>query len=667
MRYLYILFLSITCLSVSAQKASKIMTDEVFKAMGTTVQADIDKEMNSARDQFNKVLLKDTADAMANLGLAIVYSHDTYSGHDYFKGWYYFQKAEHNMASFSDDDKLVLNDLFFRQDKKRRGRPIKQNMEWERTQIEEKLIKFVREENKLEYALKFLSEFPNSRYVNNVTHIRNYIEFRTAENTNTEEAFNNFLKKYPDAAQFSLASELRDKLAFEKAKASNTVTALKFFITNYPNAPQIEEAKKILSILAFTDAAKTRKIDAIDNFMAQYPNSPKMPEAKILKRQLVFEWAKSVNTLEAYNQFVMLYPEGEQYVDIFNLKAKAMGQNLLMQFPFDNYLFITGFDNNMLDDFGGSVAVTPQNQVLLVVNSKKDESEMIDNWLLMLDENGKMLWNKFLGNTFDDKANKVLVQPNGDIVVAGETNFITDSIRGKSWLYKLKPDGKNVYNRTLDGTEIVTMASYQNGENIVGGYTIVNDTTSIPVLLKVNNNGRKLWSRSFSMAKFIHQLITNADQTAYIAAGGWVAAIDKMGYIIWDKIMEQGQNITSVNVDINGNPVFAGTFNNKGYVFSADNKGKQLWENSFDIADTENVYVKELAGSDTQIIAWCQVGSTIQSVAFSNKGEFLKTNVYDLPGGISINGITKLGSNQLIISATHHSQTNDIVLFKIGF
>jgi outer membrane protein assembly factor BamD (BamD/ComL family) len=379
---------------------------------------------------------------MALMGLAIVYSYDSYTRKDYYKAWAYFKKADAQQSKFTPEDKETLNTYFFKQDKERRGAPLNKNMDKERKLVEEKLIKFVREENNLAYAEQFLKEFPDSKYYTNVVHIRNYIEFRKAENAGTVEAFNQFLNKYPQSAQVKLAIEERDALAFNQAKNQNTVAAFRQFINDYPKAIQVEEAKKIVSILAYSEAAQKHTLEAIEAFMAEFPNSPKMPDAKILKRQLLFEWAKKLNSIEAYNQFVAQYPEGELYVDIFNLKSQALGQKILSELPMDNYKMVLGFDNQQLKDYGGALALRTNGNLLIATNTPRSDGEMFDSWFIEINPTGKMVWNKIMGNDFDDQVNRIFINEKNEILVAGSTNAIIDSIPGQSWYYKLDASAK---------------------------------------------------------------------------------------------------------------------------------------------------------------------------------------------------------------------------------
>jgi outer membrane protein assembly factor BamD (BamD/ComL family) len=653
--------------SIIAQKPDKVMSNNVFDAMDTKVQQDIDDDMDKARESFLKVLSKESENAMALFGLSVVYGYDEYTRRDYFESWKYFQQAEKLVANFDEDDRAVLNEYFFKQDKKRRNRPLNKNMDWERDLVEDKLIKFVREENNLEYANKFLQEFPDSKYHDNVVHIRNYIEFRKAENTATVAALQQFIKSYPDAAQVETAQEQCHAIAYKEALSKKSLSALRAFVKEYPNAVQVEDAKKLMGVMAYEEAAKIRSLEALEHFMTEFPNSSKMPEAKLLKRQLLFEWAKKVNTIDAYNQFVALYPEGEMYIDIFNLKASAMGQQLLMDFPMENYKFIKGYDNSKLTDYGGDLALRPNGELLVLANTRKAQGEMFDVWLLGLDAEGKMNWNKILGNPFDDQVNRIKVSDKNEIYAAGITNAIKDSIPGKAWIFKMDAKGKNIYNRKLDGSEVKDFAVYSDGKTLVGGYTFNTKDTSIsPYLVKLNAQGKKLWDRTYTQGGIINSIALHPDNTAFIAGENWVFALDENGYLLWESLLEAGNKATAVNLDATGKVVFAGSAGSKGFAKAFDTQGNKVWETPFEMDSlTQITHITPLA--DLSII--CSGNTPDQAILMTKidqTGKVAASKKFSLPNGIKLNGIIEAGGNFVIVSATRLGAQNDILVFKLS-
>ncbi|PKQ64818.1 hypothetical protein BZG02_02920 [Labilibaculum filiforme] len=660
-----IIFLLLSFISL-AQKPKKIYNNYLFKGLEASAKADIDKEFGKAIEDFDQVLLEEPESAMANLGLAIVYSYDKYSDKDYFKALGYFQKAYEAQSQFSADDKDVLNELFAKQDRNRRNRTIIKNMDWQLQQVEDKLIKYVREENNTDYAKRFLKEFPDSKYYTNVSHILNYILFREAENKNTVASFNQFLQDYPEAAQADMAKKMRNKLAYKITISEGTLSSYRNFAENYPEASQVEEIKKLMEVMAFKEASNKQTLEAIERFMVDFPNSSKMSEARALKQKLLFERAKSVNSIEAYNQFIAACPEGKPYIDIFNLKASVLGEEILTDFPMENYQFVKGFDNQQLNDFGGGIAKRPNGELVVATTSRKAEGEMYDSWLLGLDASGKMIWNQLLGNRFDDIVNKVSINSQNEIFVAGITDAIVDSVPGQAWLYKLDANGKNIFNQRIDMDEVLDFVVYPDNKILIAGYSKnTSDSTFTPRLVKLNANGKMLWSRAYSSKGKLYNLAGDASGITYVAAGNWIFAINQAGYLEWDILLDQDVKSSAVGINGNNKLVFAGLNPTGGFASAYTINGEKIWESPIGISGNGNVE-QIITLPDNSFVIAGTFNNKIKVVHLDETGNLKSEKEFSLPQGIKLNGLTAMDENFVAISATRLSEKGDLVVFKMS-
>lgn len=662
--FLAILMSAAVAYNASAQKPEKAFDDIITAVKAKDRQPVVDENMNKARATLEKVLSKDSNNAMANLGMSIILSYDAYSQKDYFRSWRYFKKADAAVSTLTPDDKKVLDGYFMAQKLERRGKPIDKNMEIERKLVEEKLIKYVREENNLQYAERFLKEFPDSKYYNNVVHIRNYIEFRTAENAGTVEAFNYFLGKYPDAAQAKIAAEERNALAYKLTQEANTFAAYKNFVDNYPDAIQYEEAKKKLGILAFDEAAQKHTLDAIEQFMEQYPNSPKMPEAKVMKRQLLFDWAKSVNSLEAYNKFVSQYPEGEMFIDIFNLKSAALGQSIAADLPMENYKIIRGFDNNQARDYGGAIATYSDGSLMVIANTPSLNDDMDDVWMIKLDAEGKMIKNDILGNDFDDRVSTAYIDKAGALYGAGLTNAIKDNVPGQSWFFKMNPQGKNICNAKFEGNEVLSMVVYEDGRSLLGGYLQSADTVEpTPLITKLNAQGRKLWTRTYAPGRKVTSLASDGSVCSIAFNGNWVMQIDELGYIKWDAMADDSCQLSSAALS-NGKTVYIGTKQGQGYTVTFDANGKKLSEATFEIPG-EGRFTQSCAMPDGSVVSGGTFGNAMILVKIDASGNVAFAKTFDGSKQVAFNGLAaSAADNSVWVSATYAD--SDIVVFKLG-
>jgi outer membrane protein assembly factor BamD (BamD/ComL family) len=662
-----ILILSLLISFISlAQSPKRIITTNLFKGMEAITSADIDNELSKAKEDFDKVLLKEPESAMANLGLAIVYSYDKYSNKDFCKALGYFNKAYEAQSQFTDRDKVILNDLVLKLDNKRRKRSFIDNMDWLNQQIEDKLIKFIREEKKSNYAKSFLKEFPDSKYYGNVSHILNYIEFREAENKNTVAAFNQFLKDYPESAQADIAKKMRNKLAYKTAISEGSLDSYRNFVEKYPKAEHVGEIKKLMEEMAFKEAYNKHTLEAIDRFIVEFPNSSKISEAKVLKHNLLFEWAKSVNSLEAYNKFVSSCPEDNRYNDIFNLKAIVLAEQIVKEFPVENHKFTKVFDNQQLNDFGGGIAKRQNGELVVAASSRKAVGEMYDSWLLGLDASGKMIWNMFLGNRFDDIVNKVSISAQNEIYVAGITGAIVDSLKGQAWLYKLDSNGNNIFNQRIDIDEVLDFVVYPDNKVLIAGYSKnTKDSTFTPNLVKLNANGKKLWSRAYSSKGKIYNLANDASGITYVAAGNWIFAIDQAGYLIWDILLDQAIKYTAVGINENNKLVFAGLNASGAFASAYDIGGEKIWESPISISEYGNIE-QIITLPDNSFVLAGTFNNKIKVVHIDETGGIKSKKEFSLPQGIKLNDLTATDGNFVVISATRLTEKSDLIVFKIG-
>jgi hypothetical protein len=120
-------------------------------------------------------------------------------------------------------------------------------------------------------------------------------------------------------------------------------------------------------------------------------------------------------------------------------------------------------------------------------------------WLIKVDEDGKVLWNKTYGWTMDDAARAVAVTDDGSFIVVGYTNSMG---QGNYDFLALKVDGNGnfLWNQTYGGTESDKAYAITPATN---GFVIAGDTRSQgagesdALIIKIDAQGTKLWERTF--------------------------------------------------------------------------------------------------------------------------------------------------------------------------
>jgi len=637
---LHLLFL---CYGLSAQNSKK-----GFKQLEKA-------EYEKSYDDFVNVLEDDRQNPAALLGCALILADDRSPLFDLIGAWEYASTLKPNIEKLSTEEIEFIGEYFRNTETRSISRPVKKKIEYAVETIEAKLIKYVREENNLEIVYNVLEKFPDFRHKANVMHIRNQLEFRQYEKSNTLEGYVEFIGKFPDAAQVDRAIKYRNRLAFDKASQLNTVEAYKEYIRQYPKAIEYNQAVKNLNAVAFIRAKQINSINAFDDFIAEYPDALEIGEAKKLQMGLLYEYAKKIQTLEAYNVFIRKYPEGQQYIDIFNLKSLDNGMRFIGAHPVasNNIQWARSFENEETGERSAALAVDSLNAYILGGTVFRNDTGSTDVWIIKLGDDGKMIWNKYIGEGYNDELQILVPGRHQEILGAGYTWLGTDSSSRESWLFKLGPDGQKLWSKKLGKLHIRSILLTGAGSVFLGGYQ-ENDTSGRKYsIMALNENGKKLWSRTYTGKGEIIGLSELPDKRVLIAGNHWRAKIDTRGYIVWESSFNETDSILAATVLRGGEILYTGLRNGTNQmIIKTGPDNKILLEKEIIGTDVLQSVQSLLPGSQNQLIALCKYFNN-QAINWVNtlNGTIQKSVL--LPPEIMFSGIcTDMRNNLLLVGFT---------------
>jgi hypothetical protein len=612
-----------------------------------------------AEDEFSKELILYKENPAVNFGLAMIYGDKESPYYDLIKAWSCIRITMKNLSALSPEETEIIGEYFTNTEERRSSRSVEKKIEHAAGALEAELIRYIREENNLELAYEIINKFPDYRHYDNVVHLRNQLEFRKYERQNTLAGYLEFIGRFPDAAQVGKAKKYIEKLAFEEVKRTNTVEAYEAYMKKYPNSVQHSAAVKGRNATAFTRARKINTLRAYEDFINNYPEALEIAEAKVLQKQLLYEQAKRIQTLEAYNEFIKKYPEGTQYIDIFNLKSLDLGMKFLSKnnLEWTNILWARSFDNNKNNEQNGGLAVTSDNNYIIATTTLQEDSLYNDAWIIRVGADGKMIWNKMIGSRFEDNILRVAVNTNNDIITAGYTWLSPDSASREVWTFKIDPEGKKIWNRSLGKWEITSLLVNNNNEIFIGGY-VNNDSLNHYSIIVINNEGRKLWKRTYTGTGEINSLAPAPDNNIVMAGSRWATKMTPKGYLMWEAVFEPSDSITGAAVSNTGEVYFAGIRNSENpvlYKYSAN--GYREWAKEYESFSAVEKLTDIICYGDRIFIS----GSTVlQSFiqTFNSSGSLI--SMKSLPHGLVITDmITDKNGNMLI-----ELLTNDILVIK---
>jgi len=619
-------------------------------------------DFEKSRGLFLDAVSENTQNPAALFGLALILADTNSFYYDLIGAWEYACMLKPNIDKLTPEELEYIGEYFFNSEIRHISRPVKKKIDYAIETIEAKLIKYIREENNLDLVYKVIEKFPEFRYYENVIHIRNQLEFRKYEKQNKLEGYLEFMQKFPEAAQLEKAIKYRNKLAFDNACQVNTVEAYSGFMIKYPEASENNMAIKKLYAVAFQKAKQLNTIKAFDDFIAEYPDALEISEAKLVQKQLLYEYAKKIQTLQAYNEFIRKYPEGQQYIDIFNLKSLDNGMRFISAnpLPTNNVLWSRSFEEEENEELTACMTIDTLNSYLVGGTVFRSDTGFADAWIIKLNQDGKMIWNKYVGEEFNDEVNLIAINNRNEILGAGYTWMGTDSSSRESWLFKLGQDGQKIWSRKLGKLHIKSLLVTRTGTVFLGGYLVTDSMDRKYSIVVLNENGKRLWGRTYAGNGEIVQISECPDQKMLIAGNRWRAKIDPKGYLIWESSFNASDSIIAAQVLPKGEICYLGYRNSNKLVFiktGPDNK--PVFEKEMAISEIPVQVNTLIRGGLNQMIALFTY-EHYQSLHWINtlNGELLTSS--HIPFGIKAAGIQTDRKNNLLVIACN----GEIIVIK---
>ena len=606
-----------------------------------------------SREEFTDVLEENQQNPAALFGLSLILADEKSPYFDLIGAWEYGTAVKTNIDKLTPEEIEFIGEYFLNTEVRHISRPVKKKIEYALETIEAKLIKYVREENNLDIVYQVIEKFPDFRHYDNVIHIRNQLEFRKYEKANKLEGYEEFMQKFPDAAQFDKAVKYRNKLTFENVCQVNTVEAYQDFIKKYPQALEVNLAIKKLNAAAFERAKQKNTIAAFDEFMAEYPDALEISEARTIQKQLLYEYAKKIQTLDAYNEFIRKYPEGQQYIDIFNLKALDNGMRFINQHPLptNNLQWARSFDEEGNQEMTACVTVDTLNNYVTGSTVFRTDTGSTDAWIIKLTQDGRMIWNKYIGEGYNDEVDMLAINHKNEILGAGYTWVGTDSSSLESWLFKLGPEGQKLWSKKLGRMHIKTMLVTRTGTTFLGGYLVDDSLRRKYSVVVLNENGKRLWSRTYTGMGEILQISECPDQRILMVGNHWHAKIGTRGYIVWEAPISPSDSIIAAQVNSRGEINYLRIRNHQKLIFTRTNPdNKLLMEKELLFPDLPKKVVSMINGSPNQLIAVFdhEQYQTINWINTAN-GEILRSD--KISDGMRIDQIIADRKNNLLLVA----------------
>jgi len=305
-----------------------------------------------------------------------------------------------------------------------------------------------------------------------------------------------------------------------------------------------------------------------------------------------------------YILYTTLYPNGEYTIIVRVYEKTGLMTGVRIKIWIENTHY-TGWQKT----YGGSgddraYSIQQTTDGGYIIAGKTGDFYSGDVYIIKLDKDGNKMWEKTFGGSGDDGAYSIQQTTDGGYIVAGWTN----SFGAGNWdiyVIKLDANGNMVWEKTYGGNDYDLAYSIQQTTD--GGYIVAGWTNSFGAgesdfyIIKPDENGNKVWEKTYGgndydLAYSIQQTTDGgyivAGWTNSFGAGNWdiyVIKLDENGNKVWEKTYGGGGDdlAYSIQQTTDGGYIIAGGTNSFGagdcdvYVLKLDEDGNMIWEDTF--------------------------------------------------------------------------------------
>jgi hypothetical protein len=316
-------------------------------------------------------------------------------------------------------------------------------------------------------------------------------------------------------------------------------------------------------------------------------------------------------------------------------------------------------------DVAFSVKQTVDGGYVVACQTYSNDKDVTDNygdsdyWIVKLDADGNIEWQKCIGGSSIELANDIIQTQDFGYVIAGYTRSNDEDVSGytdggDAWIVKLDNSGNLVWQKCLGGSnfdELSSIQDTQDGGFITAGNTLSDDGDVSGYhdyydawVVKIDGAANIQWQRCLGGTKIdIFESIQETQDGGFIAAGhtvstdgdiegshgnyeAWIVKLDKAGNIQWQKCLGGSsiEEANSIQQTEDGGYIVAGKTGSVDGDVSGVNGWMDYWIVKLDEAG--NIQWQKCLGGDNKeeafsIYQTSDNGYVVAGVSPSNNGD----------------------------------------------
>ena len=196
-------------------------------------------------------------------------------------------------------------------------------------------------------------------------------------------------------------------------------------------------------------------------------------------------------------------------------------------------------------DVGSSIILTFDGKYVVAGSTYSSATGDGDVYLAMIDSGGNVLWTKLYGGIMDESGNCVIQSKDSGFVIAGTTESYGNGM-SDVYLVKTNQNGDTLWTKTYGGGNFDSGNSVQNtfdGGFIIAGQESSTDSIAHIYMIKTDSIGDTLWTKSYPMAAWAGAIgIVQLPDSGYMVFGDFENNVTGNGDydLVWMKTNSLG-------------------------------------------------------------------------------------------------------------------------------
>ena len=330
-------------------------------------------------------------------------------------------------------------------------------------------------------------------------------------------------------------------------------------------------------------------------------------------------------------------------------------------FPSNNVQWARSFGEEEANELNACMAIDSNDFYVVGGTVFRSDTGTSDAWVIKLGTDGKMMWNKFVGDTYHDEVNILDINNRNEIIGIGYTWLGQDSTSRESWIFKLGSDGQKLWSKKLGRFHVRCILTTGQGSIFLGGFAI-NDTSGSMhyAMMSLNEHGKRLWNRTYTGVGEIVGLSLSGDNRILVTGSRWRAKMDPRGYLLWESSFAGTDSIFRSVLLPRGEILYLGVRNRISTVLiKTGTDNNVIYEKEIKTTDNLSASASFIMSSPAQAIALMNFPD-YQTLNWISPAQGVIQKMVRIPSGMTVTGLhTDLKGNLMLVA-----YSGEILLIK---